>query len=96
MAKITVNVPNGISIDAAEVACQLRSLADVLDQAAEHQRRIAETGDPATKLTFQISLFRSLQKVSNLTDSAVRATDALRLLKSLIDQADVSPERLLQ
>jgi hypothetical protein len=96
MAKITVNVPNGISIDAAEIAGRFRSLADVLDQAAENQRRIAEAGDPATKLTLQISLFHSLQEVANLTDSAVRATDVLRLLKSLIGQADLSPERLLQ
>jgi hypothetical protein len=94
--KITVNVPNGISIDATGVAKDLRSLADLLDEVAERQRRIAETSDPAAKLALQISMLEPLHKISTLTEAAVRATDVLRLLKSILDQADVSPERLLQ
>ena len=58
MAKMTVNVPNGISFDVAEVAGLLRSLVDVLDQAAEYQRRIAEARDPATRL--RLCFFRSI------------------------------------
>jgi hypothetical protein len=96
MAKITVNIPAGLSFDAAEVAEALRSIADALDDLAETQRRVAETSDPDAKLALQLSNFEQLRKVSRLTDAAVKAVDVLRLVKSVVDQADVSPERIIQ
>ncbi len=96
MSKITINVPAGISFDATEVGAALRALADALNELAETQRRVADTSDPAAKLALQISTFEQLRKVSGLTDAAVKAVDVLRLIKSVVDQADVSPERIIQ
>jgi len=96
MLKITVNVPAGISFDAAEVGGALRSIADALNDLADIQRRGAETSDPGAKLALQLSNFEQLRKVSGLTDAAVKAIDGLRLVKSVLDQTDVSPERIIQ
>jgi hypothetical protein len=96
MPKITLNVPAGISFDAAGVGGAFRSIAGALSDLADTQRRVAETSDPGAKLALQISNFEQLQKVSGLTDAAVRAIDVLRLVKSILDQADISSERIIQ
>ena len=96
MLKVTVSVPAGLSFDVAEFARTFRSIADALDEAAEGKRLVAEASNPAGKAAFQMRAFDSLRKVSSLTGPIVTATDVLRLIASVLDWADVSPERVLQ